>query len=246
MKSKLFIFSNSDKILPIKVKLKFMYEQNISEVKTTYGTDFYSKVYFFFGLAVATSGLGAYLGLNYLTSYFLASPTFTYILFATELILIFTAKLWSQRVPLNYLLFIAFAFITGLTLVPILAYVTVTGGMGLVIKALIVTSLMFGSCAIFGATTHVNLQGIRGFLTMSLIGMIIVSIVGIFLPWGDVFEMIFSGFGVLVFSGFVMYDIQKLKTYPENMYIDAALQLYLDIFNLFLYILRLLSAFSRR
>ena len=58
--------------------------------------------------------------------------------------------------------------------------------------------------------------------------------------------MIFSGFGVAVFSGYIMYDIQQLKNYPENQYIEAALQLYLDIFNLFIYILRLMSALNRR
>jgi hypothetical protein len=223
-----------------------MYEQNFAEVRPAYGSDFYSKVYFCFGLAVAVSAAGAYLGLNYLTSYFLSSPGLIYVLFIAELALILTSRMWSQRTPLNYLLFSAFALITGLTLVPILAYITVTGGIGLVIKALASTALMFTASAIFGATTRFNLQGLRGFLTMSIIGMIVVSLVGIFIPWGNTFEMIFSGFGVVLFSGYVMFDIQRLKAYPENMYIDAALQLYLDIFNLFLYILRLLMALNRR
>jgi FtsH-binding integral membrane protein len=52
--------------------------------------------------------------------------------------------------------------------------------------------------------------------------------------------MIFSGFGVLVFSGFAMYDFQRIKSFPEDRYIDAALHLYLDIFNLFIFVLRLI------
>lgn len=214
--------------------------------RDAFAPSFMSKVLTCFGLAVAVSALGAYLGLNYLASYFALSPVFTYGLIIVELILILTSSLWSKKEPVNYILFAAFAFITGLTLVPILAYLTLSaGGVDLLIKALTATALMFGACAIFGATTHYNLQGLRGFLIMSLLGMIVVSLIGLFLPWGNTFEMIFSGFGVVVFSGFVMYDMQKLKHYPEDMYIHAAMQLYLDIFNLFLYILRLITAFSR-
>ena len=105
---------------------------------------------------------------------------------------------------------------------------------------------MFTAAAVFGYTTHVNLQGLRGFLFLSLLGMIIVGVVGIFIPWSNSFEMIYSGIGVVIFSAYTMYDLQRLKTFPEHMYIEAAIELYLDIFNLFLYILRLLSALNRR
>lgn len=223
-----------------------MITPGITQTRPVFKTSFYSKVFLCFGMAVAVSALGTYLGMTYLAKYFLSYPATSYILFAIELVLILTSRKWSQRQPLNYFLFAAFAFITGLTLVPIIAYLTVSaGGIALLVKALTATALMFGATAIFGATTHYNLQGLRGFLVMSLIGMIVVSIVGIFLPWGNTFEMIFSGFGVIIFSGFIMYDIQRLKNYPENMYIDAALQLYLDLFNLFIYILRLMTSFNR-
>ncbi len=226
--------------------LKMIEQENI-QVRAAFGPTFMSKVYFFFGLAVAVSTAGAYLGLNYLVKYFVTSPALTYGLIIAELALILTSGWWSRTRPLNYLLFSLFALVTGLTLVPILAYFSLSsGGMDLLIKALTATALMFGACAIFGQTTHYNLQGLGGFLMMSLLGMIIVGLVGMFLPWSNTFEMIYSGIGVVIFSGYTMYDIQRLKTYPEDRYIDAALQLYLDIFNLFLYILRLLSALNRR
>lgn len=227
-----------------------MYRQHpftsTSTVSMLSSSGFRSKVLAFFGLAVGVSALGAYLGLNYLGRYFATMPALTYGLIIVELGLVLTSTLWSKKEPLNYLLFSLFALVTGFTLVPVLGYLTMsTGGVNLLIKALLATTLMFGACALYGATTHRNLAGLRGFLTMSLIGMIVVSLVGLFLPWGNTFEMIFSGFGVLVFSGYVMYDMQNLRHYPEDMYIQAAMQLYLDIFNLFLYILRLMGAFGR-
>ena len=80
---------------------------------------------------------------------------------------------------------------------------------------------------------------------MALIGMIITSIVGIFIPWNNTFEMIFSGIGIVVFSAYTMYDFQRLKMSSIDRPIDAAMRLYLDIFNLFIFILRLMSG-SRR
>ena len=73
-----------------------------------------------------------------------------------------------------------------------------------------------------------------------------VQLIGVFMPWGNTTEIVVSSFGVLLFGGFVMYDIQKIKQYPDSQYIEAALSLYLDIFNLFLYILRLMMAINRK
>ncbi len=104
---------------------------------------------------------------------------------------------------------------------------------------------MFSGTAVFGWVTKKDLSGMGGFLWTSLIGMIIVSIIGIFWRWSNTFEMIFAGFGIVLFSAYTMYDIQKLKTWPRDRALDAALNLYLDIFNLFIFILRLISGSSR-
>lgn len=224
-----------------------MLNPDLSQTRPVYQSSFLSKVMFFFGLAVAASAAGAYVGLNYLVPFFLSNPASIYVLLFAEVILILTSRLWSQKHGLNYVLFTAFAVITGLTLVPILAYfVESAEGVSLLIKAFSATALMFTAAAVFGYTTHVNLQGLRGFLFLLLLGMIIVGVVGIFIPWSNTFEMIYSGIGVVIFSAYTMYDLQRLKTFPEHMYIEAAIELYLDIFNLFLYILRLLSALNRR
>ena len=201
---------------------------------------------FFFGLAVLASAAGTFVGFNYLFKAFFVSPGLMWFIFALELILIFTARLWSAIKPLNYFLFSFFAFITGVTLVPILAGVILEfGGPDIIIKALISTTLMFTAAAIFATTTTLDLSGLKGFLWISLIGMIIMSVLGIFWPWSNSMEILFSGFGVVVFSGYTMYDIQRIKNTSFGNPLDAALMLYLDIFNLFIYILRLMSG-SRR
>lgn len=226
-------------------KKKPMFEEKILSVKTA-EPSFYSQVMLYFGFAILTSAAGTYVGFNYFAQIFLGNPMLMWVLFALELILVFTARMWSTKKPINYLLFAAFAFITGVTLVPLLASVILEfGGPDVIIKALTITTLMFTGTALFGWTTHRNLSGLGGFLFIALIGMIIVSLVGIFIPWNNNFEIIFSGIGVIVFSAYTMYDIQRMKMFPSDRAMDAALMLYLDIFNLFIFILRLISGTSR-
>jgi FtsH-binding integral membrane protein len=222
-----------------------MFEEKVLSVKSA-EPSFYSQVMLYFGLAILTSAAGTYVGFNYFAQIFLSNPMLIWVLFALELILVFTARIWSTKKPINYLLFAAFAFITGVTLVPLLTGIILEfGGPAVIIKAFIITTLMFTGTALFGWVTNRNLSGLGGFLWIALIGMIIVSLVGVFIPWSNTFEIVFSGIGVIVFSAYTMYDIQKMKMFPSDRAIDAALMLYLDIFNLFIFILRLISGTSR-
>lgn len=206
-----------------------------------YSMTFFGKVMSFFALAIAASLVGTYVTFNYWLVYFMLKPWLMWVLFGAEIAIIFTSRMWSQKSPLNKLMFAAFAFITGMTIAPLIAIVVSSyGGVMILMKALLATILTFTAAAIFGWTTKFNLSGMRGFLMIGLIGLIITGVLGIFFPWGGTMEIVYSAGGVLLFTGFIMYDFQKLKKFPENMYIEAALSLYLDIFNLFLFILRLM------
>ena len=179
----------------------------------------------------------------YFIEYFIQAPWLMWAAFALELVIIFTARLWSTKTPINRLLFAFFAFLTGVTVAPLVGVVAATpGGLPILIKAFLAAAFTFGATALVGWTTKKDLSGLGGFLFVALIAIIITSVVGIFLPWGSTFEMVFSGIGIVIFSAYTMYDFQKLKHYPEDRYIDAALNLYLDFFNLFIFILRFMLA----
>ncbi|MDP2643244.1 MAG: Bax inhibitor-1/YccA family protein [Candidatus Peregrinibacteria bacterium] len=208
---------------------------------------FFGKVMLFFTFAIISSIAGIFVAIVFLFDYFMAVPGIMFAFFAAELILVFTARMWSTKVPLNRFLFALFTFISGITIAPLIAIVAASpAGLVILAKALIITAFVFTAVGILGYTTKMDLSGMRMFLFIALIGMIITGVVGIFLPWSNTFEMFYAGIGVLLFAGFTAYDFQKIKTYPEDRYIDAALHLYLDIFNLFLYVLRLLMALNRR
>jgi FtsH-binding integral membrane protein len=115
-----------------------------------------------------------------------------------------------------------------------------------------ITAATFGAMSLWGYTTRTDLTGIGSFLFMGLIGVIIASVVNIFLRSNELMWVI-SIIGVIVFTGLTAYDTQKIKesyvasddgTVMGRKAIFGALRLYLDFINLFLMLLRLMG--SRR
>ncbi|MFY8032443.1 MAG: Bax inhibitor-1/YccA family protein [Devosia sp.] len=114
-------------------------------------------------------------------------------------------------------------------------------------KVFFITAATFGSMSLYGYTTKRDLTSIGNFLIMGLFGLIIASIVNIFLQ-SSMLEFAISAIGVLVFVGLTAYDTQKIKeSYSESFGQDVlakgaimgALNLYLDFINLFMMLLRL-------
>ena len=143
-------------------------------------------------------------------------------------------------------MFWVFAFLMGLSLSTIL--LTYTGAS--IARVFFITATTFGAMSIYGYTTKRDLTGMGSFLFMGLIGIIIASIVNIFMQ-SSMMYFVISILGVLIFVGLTAYDTQKIK----NMYmaydsgevtakkaIMGALTLYLDFINLFIMLLRLFGA----
>ena len=115
-------------------------------------------------------------------------------------------------------------------------------------KYFFITAGTFGGMALLGATTKKDLTALGSLCGMVLLGIIIASLVNIFLKSTGL-EFVLSILGVLVFVGLIAYDTQKLKRINASGFnhtglaVLGALSLYLDFINLFLYLLRL---FGRR
>jgi hypothetical protein len=114
-------------------------------------------------------------------------------------------------------------------------------------KTFVITSAMFGAMALLGYTTKTDLSKFGSIMFMGLIGIIIASLVNMFMR-SETFDYIISFIGVLVLTGLTAYDVQKLKRIGAGMTeesegsrkltIMGALTLYLDFINLFLFLLR--------
>ena len=143
-------------------------------------------------------------------------------------------------------MFWVFAFLMGMSLSTI--FLTYTEAS--IARVFFITATTFGAMSIYGYTTKRDLTAMGSFLFMGLIGIIIASIVNIFMQ-SSMMYFVISILGVLIFVGLTAYDTQKIK----NMYmaydsgevsakkaIMGALTLYLDFINLFIMLLRLFGA----
>jgi uncharacterized protein len=171
-------------------------------------------------------------------------------LIIAELALVFTisARVHKMQASTATALFVIYAGLNGITLSSIfLVYARSS-----IASTFFVCALTFAACSVYGMTTKRDLTSLGGFMAMGLIGIIIASIVNLFVRSTGM-AMIISYIGVFVFVGLTAYDTQKLKTMAltQPAGLDAgvirkgtimgALSLYLDFINLFLMLLRILG-----
>ncbi|MEP6800790.1 MAG: Bax inhibitor-1/YccA family protein [Acidobacteriota bacterium] len=145
-------------------------------------------------------------------------------------------------------LFLAYSALNGVTLSMILLMYTGTS----IATTFVVTAGMFGALALFGTVTRRSLAGVGQFAFMGLIGIILASLVGMFLHSAGL-QFIISVVGVIVFTALTAWDAQRLKQWavatPDGQTgsyaVVGALSLYLDFINLFLFMLRFLGGGRR-
>lgn len=141
-------------------------------------------------------------------------------------------------------LFMLYSALVGVTTSVILMMYTGAS----IVSTFVITAGMFGAMAVFGTFTKRNLAGVGQFMFMGLIGLIIASIVNIFLQNSAMYFVI-SVVGVLVFTGLTAWDAQRLKqmavALPDGRVgsyaVVGALSLYLDFINLFFFLLRFMG-----
>lgn len=158
-----------------------------------------------------------------------------------ELALVFTLSGAINRLSeaTATLIFIAYSALNGITLSVVALVYTANS----ITSTFVITAGMFGAMSIYGFMTKRDLTSFGSFLFMGLIGVVIASVVNIFVGSSAV-SWVVSGIGVLVFTGLTAYDTWKIKemaaqgTEGRKPAILGALTLYLDFINLFLMLLR--------
>jgi len=136
-------------------------------------------------------------------------------------------------------LFLLYSALNGVTLSGI--FLVYTGQS--ISSAFFTTAGTFAVMSVYGLTTRRDLTSLGSFCFMGLIGIVIASIVNIFLH-SNMLQFVVSGIGLIVFIGLTAYDTQKLKGARGGAAVAGALALYLDFVNMFLFILQLFG--SRR
>ncbi|XUY26641.1 Bax inhibitor-1/YccA family protein [Agrobacterium sp. rho-8.1] len=210
------------------------------------------KVYNLMALALVITGVASF------ATYTLAvtNPAFAQLLYGSPLkwvvmfaplglVLFLSFRIQNMSVSAAQATFWGYAALMGVSLSSI--FLVYTGQS--IVQTFFITAASFGALSLYGYTTKKNLSGMGSFLIMGLFGLIIASIVNIFLQ-SSAMGFAISAIGVLIFAGLTAYDTQKIK----EMYFDGddvatagrkaimgALTLYLDFINLFMFLLQFLG-----
>ena len=206
------------------------------------------KVYVWMTLALAITGFTAY---GVATSPGILQAIYTnQILFwgliIAELALVFGVSAAINRISLTMatLMFILYSVING----ALMSYIFLAYTASSVATVFFITAGTFGAMALLGYTTKTDLSSMGKILFMALIGLIIATIVNLFVKSSG-FTLILSYVGVLIFVGLTAWDSQKIKQMllqapdagegAQKLALLGALTLYLDFINLFIYLLRI-------
>lgn len=211
------------------------------------------KVYVWMTLALVLTGITAFgvASSPGLMMTIFQTPAIMWGLIITELIIVIAISAAINRLSLTTatLLFVLYSVLNGATLSLIFAVYTMSS----IANVFFITAGTFGVMAAYGYFTKRDLSSWGKFLLMALIGLIIATLVNVFLVKSSGFDLILSYAGVLIFVGLTAYDTQKIKQMlamqtdmgegAQKVALLGALSLYLDFINLFLYLLRI---FGRR
>ena len=212
------------------------------------------KVYVWMSLALAITGITAYGVANspgVISAIYGNQIVFIVFwgLMIAELALVFVISGAINRLSLTTatLLFVLYSVINGVVLSSIFLIYTMTS----IASVFFITAGTFAVMAFIGYTTKTDLTSMGKILMMAIIGLIIASLVNVFLVKSSGFDLIISYVGVLIFVGLTAYDSQKIKNMlqmapdageaAQKLALVGALSLYLDFINLFIYLLRILG-----
>jgi len=209
------------------------------------------KVYVWMSLALVISGITAY-GVA-------SSPALLQMIYGNTIVMIgivvaefalvigINAAINKISLQTATLLFILYSVLTGAMLASIFVIYTATS----VAKVFFITAGTFAATAIYGSTTRRDLSKMGSLLVMALIGLIIASVVNMFIK-NTGFDLVLSYVGVIIFVGLTAWDTQKIKNWlatgtfdgetGQKVALIGALSLYLDFINLFLYLLRIFGS----
>ncbi|MFK5925925.1 MAG: Bax inhibitor-1/YccA family protein [Desulfuromusa sp.] len=223
---------------------------HIASAPITITNTFFRKVYLWMTAGLAVTALASFLMLSNQAAQQLifGNRMVFYGLIFAELGLVIALSAAINRISATTatLMFLGYSTLNGVTFAAIFLIYTHSS----IASAFLVTAGTFGAMSVYGYATKRDLTGFSSFLFMGLVGIIIASVVNMFLH-SELIYWITSYIGVFVFVGLTAYDTQKIKQIGQAGFaneqdrhkaaIIGALRLYLDFINLFLMLLRIMG-----
>ncbi len=217
---------------------------------TSITNTFFQKVYLWMMVGLAMTALAS--------AFMLSSQTAQQLIFGNKMVfygliiaefgmvIAISAAINKMSATTATLMFVAYSALNGITFAAIFMIYTRSS----IVSTFLVTAGTFGAMSLYGYVTKKDLTGFGSFLFMGLIGIVIASVVNIFLQ-SEMIYWVTTYIGVFVFVGLTAYDTQKIKQIGQAGFANGedqqkaailgALRLYLDFINLFLMLLRIMG-----
>ncbi len=209
-----------------------------SGIATSSSVAFMKKTYQLLAVSMITAAAGAYVTMPYAVEIM----QYKWFIFGAELLILFFGLSMSRGKPgLNLFMLFAFTFLSGVSLVPLLARFIGMGSGATIGTAFLMTSVLFGALSLFAINSKSDFSSWGKPLFITLIIVIIASLVNYFILNSPIMHIVITAGILLLFSIFTIYDTQNIANGAYDSEVDAAVSLYLDFLNMFTALLQLLG-----
>ena len=179
---------------------------------------------------------------NMINAIFSGSLYWLFILLELGLVIYFSTRVKKMKPTSAKICFLLYSFVSGLTFSSIFLLFEISS----VIYVFLIAAVIFGIFGLIGYFTKLDLSKIGTFLLMALLGVIICTVINLFLN-NSTFDLIISIICILIFLAYTAYDIKKIKLLSETsideevLAINGAFELYLDYINIFIHLLSIIG-----
>ncbi|KKB61470.1 membrane protein [Robbsia andropogonis] len=203
------------------------------------------NTYWLLALSMVPTVFGAWLGLvTGFTAFAAASPMMTVILFFAVAFGLMFAIERNKNSGIGVALLLAFTFFMGVMLSRMIGMVLgLANGASLIMLAFGGTGVVFGAMATIATVSKRDFSKLAGWLMMGVVVLIVASIANIWLQL-PALVLTVSVLALVIFSAFLLVDVQRVINGGETNYVTATLAIYLDLYNIFTSLLSILSIFG--
>ena len=223
-----------------------LYDRDYTSAETAYvqegaSVSFMKQTYQLLAASMIAAAAGAYVTMPYAETVM----QYRWFIFGFELFMLFVGLGMTRNKPgLNLAALFVFTFVTGISLVPLLASLIGAGNGAVIGNAFLMTAVLFGSLSLFAINSKSDYSNWGKPLFITLIVVVIASLVNMFILQSPMMHVIITAGILLLFSFFTIYDTQNIANGAYDSPVDAALSLYLDFLNMFTSLLQLLGIFG--
>ncbi|MDQ7047100.1 MAG: Bax inhibitor-1/YccA family protein [Sulfurovum sp.] len=223
-----------------------LYDRDYSSAETEYvqeGTSvaFMKKTYQLMGASMIAAAAGAFATMPYAA----VVQDYKWFIFGAEMLILFFGLSMSRGKPgLNLAMLFLFTFLTGVSLVPLLASFIGMGNGAMIGNAFLMTAILFGALSIFAINSKADFSSWGKPLFITMIVIFIASLINIFILQSPIMHVIITAGILLLFSVMTIYDTQNIANGAYDSPVDAAVSLYINFLNMFTAMLQLLGIFG--